>query len=153
MTIIADEVTLAVHAIIADILGIDADDIAGGASLIDDYGAESIDFLDVSFKLNKRFGTRLFRGDFLRVAQDQCGEETLLIDDGALTHAGVELIEARMPETTGNPLLVAGAPRSILARLYCADTWVRAVNELLEAPGVSGEEYLKSWLDRYEARR
>jgi acyl carrier protein len=153
MTIVADEVTLAVHEIIADILGLEADEIAGSPSLIDDYGAESIDFLDVSFKLNKRFGIRLFRGDFLRAAQDQFGDETLLIDDGALTQAAVELIEARMPETASNPLLVAGAPRNILARLYCADTWVRAVNELLEAPGLSGEEYLKSWLDQYQAGR
>ena len=48
---------------IADALGCDLDEVKRDASLINDLGAESIDFLDIVFRLEREFGIRIPRGE------------------------------------------------------------------------------------------
>jgi acyl carrier protein len=55
-----DESTLAaVQALLADVLSLTPAEIAPTAALIDDLGAESIDFLDISFRLEQQYGCAL----------------------------------------------------------------------------------------------
>lgn len=147
----ATDVTSKVYSVIAETLGLDEEQMEGDGSLIDNYGAESLDFLDLSFRLNKEFGIKLFRGDFLDKAASMLGSDGITImHDGHMTPAGVELLKARMPESVNDPLLVDGMPKSTLQRLYNATTWVRLVNELLDSPSVNGEEYCIQWLEAYQ---
>lgn len=56
----AEESTLAeIQALLADVLGLTPAEIASAAALIDDLGAESIDFLDISFRLEQQYGCAL----------------------------------------------------------------------------------------------
>ena len=48
-----------VRDIVAEVLVISADEVAPGAALIRDLGAESIDFLDLVFRLEDALGTRI----------------------------------------------------------------------------------------------
>lgn len=143
------EVKNAVYEAVAEMLGMDESEIDGESSLIDVYKAESIDFLDISFKLNKQFGIKLYRGDFMSKSQSYFGSDLLLIEDGKLTQAGVDLLKARLPEAAENPLLEVGTPRSFVPRLYCANTWIRLVSELLDNGKMTGEEFLIKWLEEY----
>ncbi len=45
--------------IVMEVLDLDAEDVSPESKLIDDLGAESIDFLDLSFKIEKEFGIKL----------------------------------------------------------------------------------------------
>ena len=44
--------------IVMEVLDVDSDEVEPDSSLIDDLGAESIDFLDLSFKIEKEFGVK-----------------------------------------------------------------------------------------------
>ena len=51
-----------VQKIIADVLVVDEDNVALTSRLIGDLGAESIDFLDLIFQLEKEFNIKIPRG-------------------------------------------------------------------------------------------
>ena len=75
-------------------LGVDDDEVAPGATMVGDLGAESIDFLDIVFRLEKAFEIEiprkeLFPEDILTNAQ--------FVEDGKVTEAGLNEIRTRMP--------------------------------------------------------
>jgi len=55
--------------LIADALGSDADKVVPDASLINDLGAESIDFLDIIFRLERGFKVKIPRGKIVEQAR------------------------------------------------------------------------------------
>ncbi|GAI05708.1 unnamed protein product [marine sediment metagenome] len=57
------EVLQKVQDILTDALGVDEGEVAEDASLVADLGAESIDFLDIIFRLEKTFNIKIPRGD------------------------------------------------------------------------------------------
>lgn len=79
--------------IIADALGCDVDEVKPDASLIDDLGAESIDFLDLVFRLERGFKVKIPRG---KIVEDARGDlpEAEFEQKGIVTAAG----EARLKE-------------------------------------------------------
>jgi acyl carrier protein len=144
----AQELTAKIRAMIATTIGLAPADLGLRDSLVDKYGMESLDFLDISFRVNKEFGVKLFRGNFLQKASEALGGIAMQ-QDGKLTEAAVKLLKARMTEARENPHVQVGAPTSILGRLYCVDSWVRQVSELRDANQTSGEAFLDEWLARY----
>src|SRR3954465_2904260 len=58
-----DEIFEKVQATLVDALGVDEDDVTHGAPLQGDLGAESIDFLDIGFRLGRNFGIKIPRGE------------------------------------------------------------------------------------------
>lgn len=60
-----EEILSKVQGVLSDALGVDEEEAAPDARLIDDLGAESIDILDIVFRLEKVFGVRIPRGEFL----------------------------------------------------------------------------------------
>ena len=57
-----NEVYQKVKECLVEALGVDEADIVPGARIMDDLGAESIDFLDIVFRLEKAFGIKIPRG-------------------------------------------------------------------------------------------
>ena len=89
-----EDVFSKVQEALTDALGVDDDEVTPEATLIGDLGAESIDFLDIVFKLEKSFDIKipreeLFPEDILNSAE--------YVTDGKLTDAGLELLRKRMP--------------------------------------------------------
>jgi acyl carrier protein len=77
-----------------DALGVDDDEVTEEATLVGDLGAESIDFLDIVFKLEQAFGItipreELFPEDILTNAE--------YINDGKINDAGLAQLKERMP--------------------------------------------------------
>ena len=89
-----EEVFEKVQAALIDALGVDDDEVTPDATLVGDLGAESIDFLDIVFRLEKSFEieiprSELFPEDILTNAE--------YVLDGKVTDAGLAELKERMP--------------------------------------------------------
>ena len=89
-----EEVFEKVKEALVEALGVDDDEVTTEATMVGDLGAESIDFLDIVFRLEKAFEieiprSELFPEDILTNAE--------FVQDGRVTAAGVEQLKERMP--------------------------------------------------------
>src|SRR5205814_615980 len=78
---------------LVDALGVDDDEVTPEATLVGDLGAESIDFLDIVFRLEKAFNIKVPRGELF--PEDILGS-TEYVKDGKVTPEGVALLKQRM---------------------------------------------------------
>lgn len=86
-----------VRDIIADVLVIESDEVAMDARLIADLGAESIDFLDLVFQLEKEFSVKIPRGQIEKNARGNLTEAEFE-NGGVLTEAGLAALKAYLSE-------------------------------------------------------
>ena len=89
-----EENFLKVQDVLSAALGVERDEIEPSASLVRDLGAESIDFIDIIFRLEKAFDIKipsgeLFPGNILK--DDRC------VQEGRVTPAGLEELKAKVP--------------------------------------------------------
>ena len=89
-----DEVFESVQAALVDALGVDDDDVTPEATLVDDLGAESIDFLDIVFRLEKAFDIKIPRGELF---PEDVFTNPEYVQDGKLTPSGMDELKKRMP--------------------------------------------------------
>ncbi len=90
-----------VREIIADVLVIDEEDIALNSRLITDLGAESIDFLDLVFQLEKEFKIKIPRGQLEKNARGTLAEDEFE-KGGVLTVAGLDALKNYLSEVPAN---------------------------------------------------
>src|SRR3954462_7443372 len=84
-----------VASVLAEALGVDEDDVIPSATLQGELGAESIDFLDIVFRLEREFGIKVPRGELF---PDSIFEgHTESVQDGRVTNQGMAELRARMP--------------------------------------------------------
>lgn len=86
-----------VREIIADVLVIDEDKILLSSRLIADLGAESIDFLDLVFQLEKEFSIKIPRGQLEKNARGHLTEEQFE-KGGVLTQEGLDALKNYLNE-------------------------------------------------------
>ena len=79
---------------LVDALGVDEDEVTAEAKISEDLGAESIDFLDITFRLEKAFGIKIPRGELI---PDNLLNNPEFVKDGRLTDDGVAQLKQRMP--------------------------------------------------------
>ena len=93
------EIFESVREILAEALGADEDEITLSASLTGDLEAESIDFLDIVFRLEKKFSTpeRPFKLEQGELFPENLMENSEWVVDGKLTDAGMDTLRKRMP--------------------------------------------------------
>ena len=77
-----------------DALGVDDDEVTEEATMVGDLGAESIDFLDIVFKLEKAFGITIPRDELF---PDDILTNAEYISDGKVTADGLVKLKERMP--------------------------------------------------------
>lgn len=98
MALSRDEIYSKVQGVLVDALGVDEEEVTPTASLRGDLGAESIDFLDITFRLEKAFTTdatkpfKIPRGDLFPEELDPA-----FVKDGKLTDAGLAEVKRRLP--------------------------------------------------------
>ncbi len=92
-----DSVYPKVREIIADVLVIDEDEISKDSRLIVDLGAESIDFLDLVFQLEKEFGIKIPRGQLEKNARGDLSQEEFE-KGGVLTENGMVALKNYLNE-------------------------------------------------------
>src|SRR3954469_23482335 len=76
-------------------LGVDEDDVIPSATLQGDLGAESIDFLDIVFRLEREFGIKIPRGELF--PDSILGDQADLVHEGRVTDWGMIELRSRMP--------------------------------------------------------
>ncbi|MFG0314648.1 MAG: acyl carrier protein [Phycisphaerales bacterium] len=83
-----------IQEILVDALAVDDDEVTPEAKLIGDLGAESIDILDISFKLEQEFGFKIAQGELFPEGVTQDPE---YVQDGKVTEKGLATLKERVP--------------------------------------------------------
>ena len=108
--------------IIADALGCDEDEVKPDSSLINDLDAESIDFLDIVFRLEREFKVKIPRGKAVEEARGELSEEEFE-QGGVVTDAGFEKIKGFMTEVPADrfssPMKSAEIPKLFTTETFC----------------------------------
>src|SRR6266850_3257322 len=90
-----EEIYSKVSATLVEALNVDEDEISPKATLQGDLGAESIDFLDIVFRLEREFGIRIPRGELFPESVFQGDPD--FVRDGRVTDQGMGELRSRMP--------------------------------------------------------
>ncbi len=89
-----EEIFAKVRTALVDALGVDEEEVTPTATMVGDLGAESIDFLDIVFRLEKAFNIKIPRGELF---PEDILNNAEYVHDGKVTSAGIELLKKRMP--------------------------------------------------------
>jgi acyl carrier protein len=111
-----------VAATIADALGCDAEEVTPDASLIEDLNAESIDFLDMVFRLERAFKIKIPRGKIVENARGTLSEAEFE-HNGLVTDVGLAQLRKYLsevpPERFRTPTKVKDIPRLFTTETFC----------------------------------
>jgi len=98
-----EEVYTKVQGVLVDALGVDVEEVTPTAKLREDLGAESIDFLDIVFRLEKAFTTdpakpfKIPRGELFPDDLPNLMNDERYVKDGKITPEGLAELKKRMP--------------------------------------------------------
>jgi acyl carrier protein len=90
-----EEIYSKVSATLVEALNVDEEEIKPTSTLQGDLGAESIDFLDIVFRLEREFGIKIPRGELFPESIFQGDPE--FVQNGRVTAKGLAELKARMP--------------------------------------------------------
>lgn len=97
-----EQVFAKVQEILVDALGVDDDEVTPEATLMGDLGAESIDFLDIVFRLEKAFDVKIPRGELF--PENLMSADSGFVKDGKITPEGIQEFRTRMPHANVDKL-------------------------------------------------
>ena len=97
MAVSRDEILKEVQEVLIDALGVDDDEVTADATLTGDLGAESIDFLDIVFRLEKAFGIKIPREELFPAESLMNNPE--FINNGKFTEKGLTELREKIPHT------------------------------------------------------
>lgn len=122
-----DDIFAKVREVLVDSLAVDEDEVTATASLVKDLGAESIDFLDIVFKLEQAFGFKIQQGELFPegVAQDP-----KFVKDGKVTAEGLAALKAKLPHVDFSTFEQNPAITKV-AEVFTVDTLVNFVSKKL----------------------
>src|SRR4029077_17802534 len=90
-----DEIFAKVSATLVEALNVDEEEIKPTSTLQGDLGAESIDFLDIVFRLEREFGIKIPRGELF--AEPVFQGDADIVQDGQVTDEGLAALRTHMP--------------------------------------------------------
>lgn len=126
-----------VAATIADALGCDTEEVTLEASLVEDLDAESIDFLDLVFRLERGFKLKIPRGKVVEEARGDLSEAEFE-QKGMVSEAGLERLRSFLtevsPERIQAPMRTDDIPRLFTTETFCKMV-VRAQHAAAAADG------------------
>lgn len=124
-----DEIFAKVRDLLVDALAVDEDEVTMQAVLTKDLGAESIDFLDIVFKLEQAFGFKIAQGELFPEGVSQDPE---YVKDGKVTAKGIARMRERLPHVDFSKL--ESDPQLInVAQVFTVEALVRFVETKLAA--------------------
>lgn len=93
-----DEIFGDVQTAVVDALGVDEDEVTPEATLLGDLGAESIDLLDILFRLERKVGVKIQASDLAAYVQGGIPDEEFGDDNGIITPKGLAQLKKVMPQ-------------------------------------------------------
>jgi len=124
-----DEVFGKVREVLTDALGVDDDEVTPQATLQRDLGAESIDFLDIVFRLEKEFSIKIPKGELF---PDDVLNNPEFVSGDKMTPAGLQRLKELMPHADFSKF-EADARVSEMPELFTVKTIVNYVESKLQA--------------------
>jgi len=123
-----DEIFQKVQSTLVDALGVDEEDVTPESTLRNDLGAESIDLLDIVFRLERNFGIKIPRGELF----PENVSDPDLTENGKLSPKGLAELKQRMPYADLTKFALDPDVEKILD-LYTVDMLVQYVSSKLSA--------------------
>ncbi|MES2355389.1 MAG: phosphopantetheine-binding protein [Pseudomonadota bacterium] len=117
-------IELTIREIIAEALATDVAKVTLHANLMDNLGAESLDFLDIVFKLERAFNIQITRGEMERAARGDMTEEEFA-PGGVISEAGLTRLRELMPEAADR--IKAGLHPVQILSLFTVQTFVNLI--------------------------
>lgn len=100
------------------------------SSFINDLGAESLDFLDINYRLEQTFGLKMARHFILEHIEEMFGEGSAIDEDGKLTEKAITLLKLRYGNVYGD--LSEGMDMDTVPTLITAGSMTQGVLDLLD---------------------
>jgi len=100
------------------------------SSLIKDLGAESLDFLDINYRLEQTFGIKMARHFILEHIEEMFGEGSAIDENGQLTEKAIALLKMRYGDVYGD--LSGGIDMDTVPTLITAGSMTQGVLDLLD---------------------
>ncbi|MEI8378952.1 MAG: acyl carrier protein [Planctomycetota bacterium] len=97
-----DEIFEKVQSTLVDALGLDEDEVTATSRLKADLGAESIDFLDIVFRLEKNFGIKIPRNELF--PESLFTADSGFAENGRVTAKGLDELRTRLPHADKDTL-------------------------------------------------
>lgn len=94
MALSENDIFTKIQGILEDALGVDQDEVTREARLGPDLGAESIDYLDISFRLEKAFSIKIEQSEMF---PDNVLSDPKYVQDGKVTDEGMSELRKRLP--------------------------------------------------------
>lgn len=105
MTMTQPEMESAVQDAVVAALGVDDDEVTSDATLMDDLGAESIDLLDILFRIEKSVGVKIQASDLGAYIQGGIPDEEFSDDTDHVSAMGLEHLKTVMPQIDTSALV------------------------------------------------
>lgn len=126
-----EEILAKVRTVLVDALAVDDEDVTPDASLTKDLGAESIDFLDIQFKLEQAFGFKIGQGEMF---PEDLLKNPEFVKEGKVTAAGMAQLRQRLPHV--NFASFEQDPQAAkLGQMFTVDAVVSFVENKLKKAG------------------
>ncbi len=124
-----EELEVTVRQAIADARSLPLETVRVTSNLMDDLGADSLDFLDIVFKLERAFKIEITRGEMERAARGAMSEEEFA-PSGVISDAGLARLRELMPEAADR--IHAGLRPVAILSLFSVQTFVNLVRAKLD---------------------
>ena len=163
----------------ADTLRVDVAQVRPECSFVQNLGLESLDFLDINYRLEQAFGLKMARHFYLEHVEDMFGEGKAIDERGRLTAAAIQLIRIRYGDQN-LPQLADGLEMEQVPALITVQSIVDVVSGILDtmpercacgasawktedgthivcgacgarAPLTNGDDLTRSWLAQVQA--
>ena len=127
-----DEIYKKVQGVLVDALGVDEDEVTPSAVIRDDLGAESIDFLDIMFRLEKTFGIKIPKGEMM---PENLANDPNYVQNGVVTANGIAELKQKMPHTDFTEF-EKDPKLDNMSKLFTVDAIVNYVERKLKQPAM-----------------
>jgi acyl carrier protein len=133
MAMSRDEIYQKVQAVLVDALGVDEDEVKPDSIIRDDLGAESIDFLDIMFRLEKAFGIKIPKGEMM---PENLANDPNVVQNGVVTPAGISMLKEKMPHSDFSDF-EKDPKLDNMSKLFTVNMIVNYVQQKLEQPAAA----------------
>ena len=123
-----DEIFDKVRDVLVEVLAVDDDEVTSAATLTSELGAESIDFLDIVFRLEQAFEFKIDQGELF---PDNVAQDPDYVQDGLVTAKGLATLKERLPHADFAKL-EADPKIANVGEIFTVDAVVRFVERKLE---------------------
>ncbi|SEK24462.1 acyl carrier protein [Atopomonas hussainii] len=104
------------RSILAQLLALDLDEVEADHRIVDDLSADSLDIVDLSFQLGRKYGCTLPKTSVLEHASELNGDLDGLVENKGLTASGVALLRNSLSAYSAEQLRVGMKPTEVFAQ-------------------------------------